>query len=344
MPGSSGGRKGGSGPPGKGQDNNGSHPDNKPDTIADDKMEGIGEKVRKAAYSQVAHEESRNYPAIGMPPLNDKTEKIKEAVAWIKPRFDEFIKPFPSEWTELLNTLDNVIAMFPTVSSNGSGSKGASFSYSEFENITSSIAYMTHWEGALSKELIDWLKDLNTIVNNQALVLNLLRNDLLAMREIYAKARKDVHKIGEDAITAFENCKGMGGGDSIAILLTVLGAFAGIASAGLGYVGKAGASLGAAVVAGGIGIGPGVTPDDKEVPLGGNYADDVMDNIKDALDEVEKTIKDKESELIKSMDSNAEILGGFVTKSHKVANPIAPLIPSVMLASNKELKDGITQI
>lgn len=314
-------------------------------TIRDEQLKEIGQKVAKAAFAQLDHEKSTAYiPTMSSGPPPVDTDAINKEVAWIAPRFEHFIKPFPRDFVAVLDALDDAISRFPRVTTNGSGSGGMAFTSEKFPKVSTAEGNLAQWEGALTRNLRDWLTALSPIVTNQAVVLSILRDNLWAMREIYIKAREDVHEIGERAVTAFENCKSLSGSDSIGIILTVLAAFAGIASAGLGFIGKAQASLSGAVISGGLGIGPGVTPEKgEELPLSGNHAKEVMDKLAKALDEVETKVKEKEGDLIKSMDENSDILSKFVSRSNTVPNPIAPITPEMFGASPKELKDGFTQ-
>lgn len=273
------------------------------DCPTDEELSDLAEKVRQAAFDAMYEELKRIDPQYYYD-YSEQLDSIKEDADWIPDRFKSFLTPKPEDFQEKLDAVDEVARML------GTGVNEDEFTDGQVRGkIDDAKGYMEEWQGALSDTFIsNFLTPMSShIVSNQGIAMMILRDDLMAMRNIYVEARKSLKMAGENAITAIESADGISSA-AIKTLLTVAAAAFGVGAAAM--TGPAAPIVGA-VVAGSIAIGTNEVQDDESIPLAADFPDQVVENLRTALDELEKSVIDKEVELF-NLISEARTTIGFI--------------------------------
>ncbi len=138
---------------------------------------------------------------------------------------------------------------------------------------------------------------LPVVVRGQSSVAAMMWIGARGEQEIWKRARVDVVDIADKALEAMKAAHPSAGGFSLGGVLTVVGAVAGVAS--LFVSGGAAAPV---IAATRVGVGiltsvvpEGETPEEPEIPLGGDTPQDVFAKLVDALEELNRAISDQES-------------------------------------------------
>lgn len=311
------------------------------DCPTDEEIIDLADKVKTAAYTamerQLGKIDSQYHNYL------DQVDAMREEVAWIPERFKSFLTLKPENFQVRLDAIDDVGRML------GTGTEGTEFTDGKVRGkIDDAKGLMEEWEGALSDAFIsNFLTPMSShIVSNQGISMLILRDNLMAMRNIYVETRKSLKTTGENAITAFEAADGISAA-TVKTILTVTGAAFGLGAAAL--LGPAAPIVGA-IVAGSVAIGTNeIDEEDKQIPLGADFPDQVIENLRGALDEIEKSVRDKENELIKlineAITSTAVYVSGFygLLTGERVLLPPVPKLVSNAVHDPDSLTEGIVQ-
>ncbi|MGH8879354.1 MAG: hypothetical protein ACRD0P_18755, partial [Stackebrandtia sp.] len=141
-------------------------------------------------------------------------------------------------------------------------------------------------------------------------------------------------------------------------ILTILSAAFGLGSVAISAAAKATAtamSITSAAVAGGAAVATDQIAEDEEIPLQADFPDEVLENLKAALDKLDEDMKTKEDELIKCLEDATDqingiafagLLLGSVQEHGSAGTLLAPQIPDMVFTAadnTDDLPDGLYQ-
>ncbi|HZE37756.1 MAG TPA: hypothetical protein VE172_03005 [Stackebrandtia sp.] len=243
------------------------------------------------------------------------SDAFEDDAEWVVGRFKELMGPSPgADFDAKADACKKMVSMLG-VAGDFKRDVQAEFVTGDLDDIDNAMDHMNKWDGALANSFAnDYLGKFKTIAGNQGIVMAILANDMIAMRNILAERRRSLKRTGDNAVTALEAIDGLSGSD-LTVALSVLSAFLGIVTAGLGAVGSVAVDVGGAVVSGGVSLGSAQVPDDKEMPLGSDDPSGVLDKLKSALDELENEIQDKQDALNKSLWDTRDVVAKIVLAS-----------------------------
>lgn len=292
----------------------------------------------------------------------DQLDGIRSQAEWLGTAFDDFLKPSPWDFDDMLKALDEIASDL-----------GQAVGETEIKNgivqgridTTKQFLGEGGWKGALADSFkMDYLEPIGShIAANQGAVTLVTHDGLQAMRDIYGKARENLKDLGEKAVTAFEQADGISASD-LKTLLTVLSAAFGLGTAVLSAfapAAAAGAGIASALVSGGIAVGSDKVGEDEESELASDYPDKVEENFKNALEKLKEQITTMEDELIKVLQKGTSDIASIVwgekldrlngfSALFGMGNQslLAPKVPDLSMVAFGDdpgkLKDGLVQV
>ncbi|HZE39033.1 MAG TPA: hypothetical protein VE172_09515 [Stackebrandtia sp.] len=280
------------------------------DTFDDDLDKAVDDLLD--ALVRAARLEYNSKPVPTGPPTTDTDakdptdEEILSHFDWVKPTFEEFGKPVPSDFDPLIKKMKQVEVMFGT-SEDVSGD-------TRLENIDTAKNYIqASWRGMFGTALVeDFFSPLELVRANHGVMAACLRKNAEAMRAVYANGRTaalDIAKKGTTALDAIRPDTATG-----------LAVFLGVATAVQSLLvpllpSKLSVQIASAVISGGLGTAGKFTPDKtEEVELGAAYVWGVMDNVKKALEKARKNIEADEQRIIKALNTTDDTVNKLMQR------------------------------
>lgn len=350
-------------PPPRGSDNNGNGSGDGESGNKDDKVKGPTDKELEAAVDKLveaakkkAKEEadiarrsvegkmSFEGDRLEYPYTREEVNKmIEDGAKEIKDRYATIYTPNPDHFDTMISKMQAVEATLGayTPSKNTTKDTPVIGGGGDLELLRTSVSDMSDWQGKLKNAFVDnYLTPFPRITATQGGLARFLRHQAEWMQAIYVRRRYDAKKLADQAVEAIE-AVGDSKGSSAAIALA---AIIGLAT----LLGPAGSSLawalGTSAVVAGTGIGAEFIEDDKEVPLGADTVQGVVDNLFKALDESDKTMVEEEGKVLDALKQIEGVvyplvMGPDIDKGTELT-PMRPEITKVLDVD--ELRDGIT--
>lgn len=314
------------------------------DYITDEEIKAAAHEVERRAFAKACEERDSDNADMtilteGAFDSNDgKTDdEIRAELSWIRPRFDEFLSPYPRDFDEFIPKMKNVAAFF--------GQEKHAFGDDRFKWIDSSEKYVGEWEGELATNFTDYyLRPIPSIISNQGKLAHSLYENAWAMKSIYQGGRQDARDIAKQAVEAIDAIKDVKGIESLKIMLAAVIAATALAGPALTAVGASTTAqfMNAGIAAGSIMGGP-FLKDGKELPLGANTVEEVLDNMRAALDKVDERIRREEDTVIEALKKTDEVAYPRVTGDNKKTTELVPMLPDLQGRTRDEIKAGLTQ-
>ncbi|ADD43968.1 hypothetical protein [Stackebrandtia nassauensis] len=306
--------------------------------VTDTEIKDAAEKVRETAVSKGKSERDKaegDYtimnPDSMIRPDFASDEEIEEQAKWIPGRFEPYITPNPLDIETLVKRADTIATVF-----NCSGNNLTDSRLSGAYEIA--MTRSDEWEGKAGENFEKYMASLPTIMGNHGKVANMLQIEAQKMIELYKNRRKGAKDIADQAVKAIEaidDSKGEGLEFLLAVIITI-GTFVGLGGGGLAIVG--------AGVASGATLGGPFLPDDKEeLPLGADTIEEVLENMKKALDELDKSITEQEDTLIDAMKFNESEIRPHISDDFGKETLLLPMRPELAGADVKTIKERFHQ-
>lgn len=276
-------------------------------------------------------------PNLGPGLSQELTEKelaaIEEGVDWILERYESYLTPAPDDFDLLIEKVNIVAGAF--------GKSKDEFAETDLGMITIAQDYVGEWEGALADNFNEnFLSKMPGIMENQGLVAKLLHDQAVKTKSVYVTRRENVLEIAEETVTAIEAINDSKGTE-LGILLAAIIAAGTFMTLGTGTF----ALVGAAAIAGSTLGGPFAPGEKEKVPLGADTVEGVINNMRDALDKLDKNVGDEENTLIEAMERTdltvyPEVYG---QEENRKATHLLPIKPNLVGASQTDIKSGLIQ-
>lgn len=317
------------------------------DYITDEDIKHWAHEVERKAFEKRCKERDSDEAdetilTEGMPidgPADTLTDdQIREELKWVRPRIEEFLKPYPRDFDDFIQKMKGVAAFF--------GQEKNSFGDDRFKWIETAEKNVATWEGALATNFTDYyLRPIPTIVSNQGKLAHSLYENAWAMKSIYQGGRQDARDIAKQAVEAIDAIKDVKGIESLKILLAAViaaTAIAGPTMTALAVGGNAAQLANAGIAAGSIMGGP-FMKEGKELPLGANTVEEVLKNMDDALKKVEEKIKKEEDTVIDALKKSDSVVYPLAGGDSKKATELVPMLPKLLTATKEETTKGMIQ-
>lgn len=290
------------------------------------------------------------------PPSDATKKRIDEELESLKERFEDILSPRPKDFDELIKTMKKVegdLGVFEASKDLDENSDriggNADFGLAD----TAKGEIQKDWDGRFRNELIDkfFTPFYPNIIATQGGVARFLRQHAELMKMIYIRRRHDAKKTADDGVTAIEAINDSKGSD-LKLLLSIVGGLIGLGTAmagpfASGIAGPLAMGLSSAAWSAGNAVGGNFIKDDKEVPLGADTVQGVVENIYKALKTSDETMQDEEDALLKSLKAIEVKIYPLVMGSNEdlfKGNDLIPMKPAITQVGLKpeELRDGIT--
>lgn len=314
------------------------------DNITDEAIIDKAQELHDKAYDKAVYERdeangvhaNQNNPEVLIFNDGPTDDEIREKLSWVVDRFRETLKPFPRDFDPLIDKIKAIETAF--------GQEEDSFGDPDLGMIETSANYMAQWEGALSTNFNEkFLGPMPIIAANHGKLASYLRDHAEKMKSIYESGRQDALNIAEKGVEAIDAINDSNGKDlmiALAVLIaagTLAGPALGVASAPLAVQ-----LANAAVIAGSVLGGPFVEKG-EEVPLGGDTVEEVMNNVRDALDASAKRIFEEEGYLLDALKKSEGEVFPQTSGNLDGHTALLPQQPKVFTATDEELTAGLVQ-
>ncbi|MGH3715926.1 MAG: hypothetical protein ACRDT4_21065 [Micromonosporaceae bacterium] len=224
-----------------------------------------------------------------------------KAFDWIPEAYAAFASlPHPRQFDPLVEAMAAVVRVFGDPGlENGKLAPAAGG-----PSLEGSLAHMVDWRGKAKDSFIRFSERWKPTPGGQAMIAAALREALTAQKVLADASRKDVMRIADQTVAALE-ASPCDWGD-VKVALSVVSAVSSVAAAV-----APGASKALTIVSAGAGFGSdAIEGDKKEMPLSGPTVHDITGNMAKALAEVSKQLDSQESEIVKALDHNVDVVTG----------------------------------
>lgn len=180
-----------------------------------------------------------------------------------------------------------------------------------------------------------YVSRLDLAIQNQCALISSLSVAAEAQSRLWSSIANDVDAIQENAVKAMQ-ASAPGGGAGVGVFLTVVGAIAGAVAAvpTLGSSVAAGLAIGGTVIGTAGGLAGSGAEAKKQVELGGSHPDTVLDNVKQALEDLNTSLTSQEQGLAEFLAAVSSMAGG-AKSGFDIAAPSAR--PGQVLDGQQEL-------
>ncbi|GAA4896518.1 hypothetical protein LX16_1349 [Stackebrandtia albiflava] len=310
------------------------------DNITDEAILDAAHELRRKAIEKAKDERDDNRPSASMTQWTGRgpgpsDEYIEEQAEWIVDAFRKYLKPFPRDFDPIIEKMKSVEAAF--------GEEDDSFGNPDLGMIEVSANYLAQWEGALAISLREnFLGPFPVIAANHGKLASYLRLHMQMMKSIYESGRQDALDIaekGQEAIDAITDCKGSDLKILLAVLIaagTLMGPVLGAAQAALSAQ-----LFNASIIAGSVLGGPFVK-EGPTVPLGGDTVEEVMDNVREALNKIGERLAEEEGHLLEALKKTQGEVSDVVSLNMEEATPLL-LMPPKIITDPGDYTKGLVQ-
>ncbi|ADD41834.1 hypothetical protein [Stackebrandtia nassauensis] len=271
------------------------------------------------------------------------TKMIEDGAKEIKERFAAVYTPKPDDFDTMISRMQQVEAVLGAYEPSKNTTKETPVigGGGDLELLRTSVSDMSDWQGKLKNAFVDnYLTPFPRITVTQGGLARFLRHQAEWMQAIYKRRRYDAKKTADQGVEAIEAIDDSKGSEAAIALAAIIG----LATL-LGPMGSSLAfGLGTSAVVAGTGIGAEFIEEDKEVPLGADTVQGVIDNVYKALEESDKTMVEEEGKVLDALKQIEGVvyplvMGPDIDKGTELT-PMRPAIVDTM--DVEELKDGIT--
>ncbi|MGH8880880.1 MAG: hypothetical protein ACRD0P_26590, partial [Stackebrandtia sp.] len=195
------------------------------------------------------------------------------------------------------------------------------------------------WDGAMAEAFTkNFLNPIPSIMLNHGRLATVLHAEAVKTKEVYKVRRKNAKDIADKSVEAIEAITDSNGGVFAVMFAAIIaaGTFMTLGAGGVAFTG-------AALISGATLAGPFAPGDKEEVPLGADSIEGVLDNMSNALDDIDKSCGEEQNTLNEAMERTDMMVHPEVFVEDNKQTKLLPLKPELAGADVESIRDRFVQ-
>jgi hypothetical protein len=257
--------------------------------------------------------------------------RLRECFSWVPDAFVNNAGPEPAGFDPLIEDMN---AAWKALYHRESGAEpvGASIRTAE--------SHLRNWSGAAAETFrADFVSRIPAAAKNQAHIAFVLEQSMLADRDLYIEARKDLKALAERTSDALESVTKCGGAESLSLWLNV---FAIVGAAPVTVAGPAGeiaVTVAVSTVSGKALVDTAVKDEPVPTDIAADTVDGVLNNMVYAIHGIQRGVYNGERKIVDALWSNQNLMTGMPHAPGEASTRDAFLPPRPALAGESMIPD-----